>query len=58
MPPLDVLRNHLGLSGTRFGCGLEQCGIVSATLVSVGCSLASVILKASTSETLCLRAKN
>jgi nicotinate dehydrogenase subunit A len=26
MPLLDVLRNHLGLTGTRFGCGLEQCG--------------------------------
>jgi len=25
-PLLDVLRNHLGLTGTRFGCGLEQCG--------------------------------
>ena len=25
-PLLDVLRNHLGLMGTRFGCGLEQCG--------------------------------
>ena len=23
---LDALRNHLGLTGTRFGCGLEQCG--------------------------------
>lgn len=23
---LDVLRNHLNLKGTRFGCGLEQCG--------------------------------
>ncbi|MBL8689226.1 MAG: (2Fe-2S)-binding protein [Rhodospirillaceae bacterium] len=23
---LEVLRNHLGLVGTRFGCGLEQCG--------------------------------
>jgi nicotinate dehydrogenase subunit A len=23
---LDVLRNELGLVGTRFGCGLEQCG--------------------------------
>jgi nicotinate dehydrogenase subunit A len=21
-----VLRNHLGLMGTRYGCGLEQCG--------------------------------
>jgi len=25
-PLLDVLRNHLGLFGTKFGCGLEQCG--------------------------------
>ena len=25
-PLLDVLRNHLGLIGTKFGCGLEQCG--------------------------------
>lgn len=25
-PLLDVLRNDLGLVGTRFGCGLEQCG--------------------------------
>lgn len=23
---LDVLRNHLGLFGSRFGCGAEQCG--------------------------------
>jgi nicotinate dehydrogenase subunit A len=25
-PLLDVLRNMLGLKGTRFGCGAEQCG--------------------------------
>jgi nicotinate dehydrogenase subunit A len=25
-PLLDVLRNELHLMGTRFGCGLEQCG--------------------------------
>ena len=25
-PLLDVLRSELGLVGTRFGCGLEQCG--------------------------------
>jgi nicotinate dehydrogenase subunit A len=23
---LDMLRNHLGLVGTKFGCGQEQCG--------------------------------
>ena len=25
-PLIDVLRNHLDLKGTRYGCGLEQCG--------------------------------
>ena len=25
-PLIDVLRNGLGLTGPRFGCGLEQCG--------------------------------
>ena len=25
-PLLDVLRNHLGLVGTKFGCGQKQCG--------------------------------
>ncbi len=25
-PLLEALRNHLGLTGTRYGCGLEQCG--------------------------------
>jgi nicotinate dehydrogenase subunit A len=25
-PLLDILRNRLGLLGTKFGCGQEQCG--------------------------------
>jgi len=25
-PLIDVLRNSLGLKGTRFGCGAERCG--------------------------------
>jgi aerobic-type carbon monoxide dehydrogenase small subunit (CoxS/CutS family) len=25
-PLLDILRNHLGLLGPKFGCGQEQCG--------------------------------
>ena len=25
-PLLDVLRNELDLKGTRYGCGLDQCG--------------------------------
>jgi nicotinate dehydrogenase subunit A len=26
IPLLDVLRNQLDLKGSRYGCGLEQCG--------------------------------
>lgn len=26
VPLVDVLRNALGLTGTRYGCGLEKCG--------------------------------
>jgi nicotinate dehydrogenase subunit A len=26
IPLLDVLRNHLDLKGSRYGCGLQQCG--------------------------------
>jgi len=50
-PLLDVLRNHLGLVGTRFGCGAEQCG--SCTVLvdgepekSCGKALSSVAGKA------------
>jgi len=25
-PPLWALRDHLGLTGTKFGCGMAQCG--------------------------------
>ncbi len=25
-PLLDILRDHLGMKGTRFGCGQNQCG--------------------------------
>src|SRR5204863_447476 len=31
-PLLAVLRNTLGLPGTRFGCGLEQCGTCTVLL--------------------------
>jgi nicotinate dehydrogenase subunit A len=45
-PLLDVLRNTLGLKGTRFGCGSEQCG---ACFVLVdGKAVASCTLPAST----------
>ena len=46
-PLLDVLRNQLPLSGTRFGCGLEQCGccivlIDGKPVKSCGRAIASV----------------
>jgi nicotinate dehydrogenase subunit A len=31
-PLLDVLRNRLDLKGTRYGCGLEQCGSCTVLL--------------------------
>ena len=31
-PLLDVLRNGLGLKGSRFGCGLDQCGACNVLL--------------------------
>ena len=46
-PLLDVLRNQLRLIGTRFGCGLEQCGccivlIDGIPVKSCGRAIASV----------------
>ena len=34
-PLLAVLRNALGLTGSRFGCGLEQCGACMVLLDGV-----------------------
>jgi nicotinate dehydrogenase subunit A len=31
-PLLDVLRNRLDLKGTRYGCGLDQCGSCTVLL--------------------------
>ncbi|MEJ0017218.1 MAG: (2Fe-2S)-binding protein [Acetobacteraceae bacterium] len=31
-PLIDVLRNTLNLKGTRYGCGLEQCGSCTVLL--------------------------
>src|SRR6516165_10405519 len=50
-PLLDALRNHLGLKGTKFGCGLEQCGCCMVLIdgepeKSCGKSLAAVAGKA------------
>jgi nicotinate dehydrogenase subunit A len=50
-PLLDVLRNHLGLVGAKFGCGQEQCGccmvlIDGEAVKSCGKALATVAGKA------------
>ncbi len=31
-PLLWVLRDHLGLVGTKFGCGIAQCGACTVIL--------------------------
>lgn len=52
-PLLDALRNALGLMGTRFGCGTEQCGscmvlIDGAAVKSCGKPVGTVAGKAIT----------
>jgi nicotinate dehydrogenase subunit A len=52
-PLLDILRNHLGLVGTKFGCGQEQCGCCMVLVgghpeKSCGKALATVAGKAIT----------
>jgi nicotinate dehydrogenase subunit A len=40
-PLIDVLRNTLGLKGTRFGCGAERCGacfVIADGRIVVSCS--------------------
>ena len=39
VPLLQVLRNDLGLTGTKFGCGLEQCR--SCTVLANGAEVTS-----------------
>ena len=34
-PLLWVLRDHLGLTGTKFGCGIAQCGACTVHLDGV-----------------------
>lgn len=44
-PLLYVLRNDLGLTGPRFGCGLAQCG--SCTVIIDGVATRSCVIPAS-----------
>jgi nicotinate dehydrogenase subunit A len=52
-PLLDFLRHHLGLVGTKFGCGQEQCGCCMVLVdgrpeKSCGKALSTVVGKAIT----------
>ena len=45
-PLLYVLRDHLGLNGAKFGCGLGQCG--ACTVMVDGVAVLSCVLPIST----------
>ncbi|MDP2309596.1 MAG: (2Fe-2S)-binding protein [Pseudomonadota bacterium] len=44
-PLLWVVRDHLGLTGTKFGCGMGLCG--SCTMIVAGSALRTCVLPAS-----------
>jgi len=33
-----VLRNHLGLTGTKYGCGTGFCGACTVLITGMGCA--------------------
>jgi isoquinoline 1-oxidoreductase subunit alpha len=41
-PPLWVLREHVGLTGTKYGCGIAQCGACSVHIDGVAMRSCSV----------------
>ena len=45
-PLLWVIRDTLGLSGTRYGCGIAQCG--ACTVLVDGTAVRSCVLPVST----------
>lgn len=38
MPLLWVIREQLGLAGTKFGCGIAQCGACTSTSTAPRCA--------------------
>jgi len=54
-PLLWVLRDHLGLTGTKYGCGIAQCGACTVHLNGAAvrsCSLPVSAVKSSTVTTI------
>lgn len=47
-PMLWVLRDHLDLVGTKYGCGMAQCG--ACTILLEGAAVRSCVLPASAVE--------
>jgi isoquinoline 1-oxidoreductase subunit alpha len=45
-PLLWVLRDHLGMTGTKFGCGIAQCGACTVHLDGVAARSCQVPLEA------------
>jgi aerobic-type carbon monoxide dehydrogenase small subunit (CoxS/CutS family) len=48
MPLLWALRNELGLTGTKYGCGIAQCG--ACTVLIEGKAVRSCVLTVSAAE--------
>ena len=48
MPLLWVLRDHLGMTGTKFGCGIAQCG--ACTVLVDGAATRSCVMPVSAVE--------
>ena len=45
-PLLWVLRDHLGLTGTKYGCGIAQCGACTVHLDGIAVRSCSITLSA------------
>jgi len=52
-PLIDVLRGHLGLLGTRFGCGSELCGSCMVLLDGKAQFSCTLPLDAAAGRTIC-----
>ena len=52
MPLLWVLRENLGLTGTKFGCGLGQCGACTVHLDGAAVRACTTLAKAAAGKTV------
>ncbi len=52
MPLLWVLRDHLGLTGTKYACGVGQCGSCTVYLEGVPARACQIPLKAAVGKSI------